>query len=112
MTAYENFRQRLDAVLRTLDVNKVREFLITEKQWSADAPADPEFAMWLMIIGSPTLSDLHEQAREWLMTHGHAEEARIFLTRGKKPAGRTGGKGMTGRTDKGVRKMTGGKNKK
>ena len=33
MPDYANFRQRLDAVLRTLDVKKVSDFLIAEKQW-------------------------------------------------------------------------------
>ena len=38
MTEYTNFRQRLDAVLRTLDVKQVSEFLIAEKQWQANLP--------------------------------------------------------------------------
>jgi len=71
MIEYTNFRQRLDAVLRTLDVKQVSEFLIAEKQWQAGQPADVEFAMWMMIAGSPTLRDLHEQARQWLVGHGH-----------------------------------------
>ena len=50
MTDYTNFRQRLDAVLRTLDVKQVSDFLIAEKQWQAGAPADPEFAMWMVAI--------------------------------------------------------------
>ncbi len=50
MTEYANFRQRLDAVLRTLDVKQVREFLIAEKQWSPGQPVDPEFAMWMVAI--------------------------------------------------------------
>ena len=45
MTDYANFRQRLDAVLRTRDVKQVQGFLIAEKQWQAGEPADPEFAM-------------------------------------------------------------------
>jgi hypothetical protein len=32
MAEYANFRQRLDAVLRTLDVKQVTDFLIAEKQ--------------------------------------------------------------------------------
>ncbi len=47
MTEYANFRQRLDAVLRTLNVQQVTDFLIAEKQWSVGKPADPEFAMWM-----------------------------------------------------------------
>jgi hypothetical protein len=83
MTDYTNFRQRLDAVLRTLDVKQVRQFLIAENQWSPGQPADPEFAMWMMIAGTPTLRDLHEQARKWLMSHGHADDADAVLKRGK-----------------------------
>ena len=83
MTDYTNFRQRLDAVLRTLDVKQVSTFLIDEGQWSEDTPADPEFAMWLMIAGSPTLKALHRQAQSWLIEHGHASEAHAVLDRGK-----------------------------
>ncbi len=84
MAEYTNFRQRLDAILRTLDVKQVREFLIALDQWSAEAPSDPEFAMWMMIAGSPTLRDLHERAREWLVTHGHEDDAEAILGKGKK----------------------------
>ena len=83
MTDYANFRQRLDAVLRTLDVKQVQDFLIAEKQWQPGQPADPEFAMWMMIAGSPSLRDLHDQARKWLVGHGHADEADAVLKRGK-----------------------------
>ena len=37
MTDYANFRQRLDAVLRTLDVKQVSKFLIAENQWDEGA---------------------------------------------------------------------------
>jgi hypothetical protein len=47
MTEYANFRQRLDSVLRTLDVKQVQEFLIAENQWQPGQPANPEFAMWM-----------------------------------------------------------------
>ena len=94
MPEYTNFRQRLDAVLRTLDVKQAQDFLIAEKQWSVGQPADPEFAMWMMIAGSPTLRDLHEQARTWLMTHGHEEDAKVFLTREKPGAKRGKRKGQ------------------
>lgn len=90
MPDYANFRQRLDAVLRTLDVKKVADFLIAEKQWQAGAPADSEFAMWMMIAGSPTLRDLHEQARRWLVSHGHEADAEAVLGRGKESG--SGGK--------------------
>ncbi|MGH2507706.1 MAG: hypothetical protein ACRDHZ_09950 [Ktedonobacteraceae bacterium] len=74
-----NFRQRLDVALRTCDVEQVRMFLIAEDQWSDDVPADPEFAMWMMIAGTPTLKDLHSAARSWLVEHGHIEEADALL---------------------------------
>jgi hypothetical protein len=48
VTDYVSFRQHLDAVLRTRDVQQVREFLIAEEQWSEELPADPEFAMWMV----------------------------------------------------------------
>jgi hypothetical protein len=79
MTDYANFRQRLDAVLRTLDVKQVRAFLIAEGQWQPGQPADPEFAMWMMIAGSATLRDLHGRAREWLISHGHEADANAVL---------------------------------
>ncbi|GLV56999.1 hypothetical protein KDH_38380 [Dictyobacter sp. S3.2.2.5] len=79
MTNYQNFRQRLDAELRTLDVNKVRDFLISEGHWSEEAPSDPEFAMWMMIAGSQTLKELRPQAKEWLIGHGHSEEAQAVF---------------------------------
>jgi len=87
MTEYANFRHRLDAVLRTLDVQQVSKFLIAENQWRAGQPADLEFAMWMMIAGSQTLRDLHEQARQWLVAHGHKEEANAVLRRDKSAGG-------------------------
>lgn len=81
MTDYASFRQRLDAALRTRDVQQVKAFLIAENQWSSDAPSDPEFAMWLMIAGTPTLKELHTEARRWLVTHGHEEAAEAVLRR-------------------------------
>jgi hypothetical protein len=92
MTEYANFRQRLDAVLRTLDVKQVSELLIAEKQWQAGQPADVEFAMWMMIAGSPTLRDLHGQARQWLVGHGHEDEANAVLRREKGSAGKQASK--------------------
>jgi hypothetical protein len=83
MTENASFRRRLDAVLRTLDVKQVSDFLIAEKQWSPGKPADPEFAMWMMVVSSPALQDLHAQARSWLVSHGHAEDARAFLPKDK-----------------------------
>ncbi|HLI88583.1 MAG TPA: hypothetical protein VKV37_07820 [Ktedonobacteraceae bacterium] len=92
MTEPESFRQRLDAVLRTMDVQQVRDFLIAEHQWSEEAPADPETAMWMMIAGAATLRDLHGRAREWLVQHGHGQEAEAILgKRGQQnPGGRKG----------------------
>jgi len=88
MADYASFRQRLDAVLRTRDVKQVQDFLIAEKQWSEGQPADAEFAMWMMIAGSPGLRDLHAQAQAWLMSHGHEEEAKIFSQGNKQPQGK------------------------
>src|SRR5229473_8469272 len=90
MTDHVSFRQRLDAVLRTLDVKQVQDFLIAEGQWSPGSPADPEFAMWMMIAGSPTLRDLQGQARQWLVSHGHEADAEAVLGRGKESG--SGGK--------------------
>ncbi len=90
MTEYVSFRQRLDAVLRTLDVKQVQEFLIAEKQWSEGQPSDPAFAMWMMIAGSPSLRNLHDRAHEWLMTHGHEADATAFLARDKKLSAKDG----------------------
>jgi len=95
MTEYANFRQRLDAVLRTRDVKQVSDFLIAEKQWQAGQPADPEFAMWMMIAGSQTLRDLHVQARKWLVSHGHEADAEAVLGRGKGAGSKQSRKGLT-----------------
>ena len=90
MTEYVSFRQRLDAVLRTLDVKQVQEFLIAEKQWSEGQPSDPEFAMWMMVAGTPSLKNLHDRAFQWLMTHGHETDAEAFLARDKKLSSKDG----------------------
>ena len=87
MPDYANFRQKLDAVLRTLDVQQVSAFLIAENQWDEGAPTDPEFAMWMMIAGSQTMRDLHEKARQWLVSHGHEDEANAVLRRDKSTGG-------------------------
>ncbi len=91
MTEQGSFRQRLDAVLRTLDVKQVQEFLIAQKQWSEGQPADPDFAMWMMVAGAPSLQDLHERAYQWLMTHGHEADAEAFLARDKNLGSKDGG---------------------
>lgn len=104
MSEYASFRQRLDAVLRTRDVSKVRAFMLEEQQWTADAPADPAYAMWLMIAGTPTLKDLHSEARAWLVQHGHAEEASAVLSRGQRASsGRTGAKRASTMSQKSAR---------
>jgi hypothetical protein len=90
MTDYASFRQELDTVLRTLDVKQVQDFLITKGQWSPGVPADPEFAMWLMIAGSATLQDLHGRARGWLISHGHEAEAEAVLGRAKQRQAQAG----------------------
>jgi hypothetical protein len=46
MTEDMSFRQRLDAVLRTRDVEQVSDFLIAEGQWQPGTPVDAELAMW------------------------------------------------------------------
>ena len=88
MADYAGFRQQLDVVLRTLDVKQVQDFLIAEGQWKPGEPADLEFAMWMMIGGSPSLRGLHAQAQAWLMSHGHEEEAKIFSRGNKQQQGK------------------------
>ena len=114
MTDYTNFRQRLDAVLRTLDVKQVSDFLIAERQWQAgQQPADMEYAMWMMIAGSPTLRDLHEQARQWLLGHGHEDEANVVLKREKSSTGKQGNRSKPHQGKKqGGQSQIGGKQKK
>lgn len=89
-TDYAGFRQRLDQALRSRDVRQVRTFLIEEGQWTLEQPANPEYAMWLMIAGTPTLKEFHEEARQWLIEHGHEEAAEAVL--GHKQPGSQGGK--------------------
>lgn len=86
-----NFRQKLDAVLRTCDVKQVRTFLIALDQWSEEVPADPERAMWMMVAGTPTLRDLHERARTWLEGHGYGEDALAILGKSNKQKSGAGG---------------------
>lgn len=95
MTEYVSFRQRLDAVLRSRDVQQVSSFLIAEDQWSPGSPADPELAMWLMIAGSPALKDLHAEARRWLVAHGHETEAGAILGTGQSKSKNNRGSGKS-----------------
>jgi hypothetical protein len=104
VTDNASFRHQLDTVLRTRDVQEVRSFLIAEKQWSEELPSDPEFAMWMMIAGSQTLRDLHEQARKWLVSHGHEAEAEALLRREREASSKQGKKGRLSDSQKKQRK--------
>jgi hypothetical protein len=89
--SYAAFRQRLDAVLRQRDPAALRAFLVAEGQWEAEAQTDAERALWMMIATSPALAALHGEAREWLLAHGHVEEANaLFGGRGQPGTGRRG----------------------
>ncbi|GCE11759.1 hypothetical protein [Tengunoibacter tsumagoiensis] len=100
MPDYASFRQRLDAVLRTCDVKQVSEFMIAEGQWDEGTPADPAFAMWLMILTSPALEDLAPQAHRWLMANGHEAEAEGFQRKKKNAQPQKGRSGkQAGRQD-------------
>lgn len=80
---YKEFRQRLDVVLRQKDPIQLEAFMINEGQWDADQAHDTEAAMWMMILGSKTLSDLHSEAQRWLTSNGHELEAQAILGRGQ-----------------------------
>jgi len=103
-TDYASFRQRLDVELRTRDVRQVRAFLIEEEQWTLDQPTDPEYAMWLMIAGTPTLKDLHTEARQWLVQHGHEEAVDAVF--GRNQGGNQGNR-STGKRGANQQKKTG-----
>ncbi|HEY7020137.1 MAG TPA: hypothetical protein VH349_03405 [Ktedonobacterales bacterium] len=80
------FRRQLDATLRRRDAEALRRFLLEAGQWQEDTiPADVPAAMWMMILASPALSDLHPQAESWLRSHGHTQEAELLA--GRKKAG-------------------------
>jgi hypothetical protein len=85
--AYLPFRERLDAVLRTRDPERVRAFLIEQGQWSEADQGDSAFAMWMMIAGSPSLVSLHEEAERWLREHGHEDEAQIIAGSRRRASG-------------------------
>ena len=78
-SGYPEFRRRLDDVLRQRDPAALRAFLIDEGQWTLETATDPEAAMWMMIATSPSLANLRDEARQWLMTHGHAAEAQAIF---------------------------------
>ncbi len=83
--AYPEFRKQLDTLLRTKDPQAVRQFLISQGQWSEDAQIDGERVMWMMIAGSPALQELHSEAHAWLTTHGYEAEAKALKAQ-EKPA--------------------------
>ena len=102
-SGYPEFRRRLDDVLRQRDPAALRAFLIAEGQWTPETATDPEAAMWMMIATSPALANLRDEARQWLMAHGHAAEAQAIFGaqrsagksphRGGRPHARPPGKG-------------------
>jgi hypothetical protein len=82
------FRRQLDATLRQRVPEALRVFLLVSGQWQEDTiPADVPAAMWMMILASPALSDLHAQAQSWLRSHGRAQEAELLA--GRKKSGAT-----------------------
>jgi len=86
----QSFRQRLDTLLRRKDPAALSAFLIAEGQWQPGDTSRAEFAMWMMIAASPALTDLHEEARQWLVSHGYEAEAQAITGRGG-PRERDGG---------------------
>lgn len=85
------FRRQLDDVLRQRNSAALRDFLISAGQWDEDnTPADIDRAMWMMIAGSAALTDLHDEARRWLVDHGFMQEAQAIL-------GRASGRGASQR---------------
>jgi hypothetical protein len=94
------FRRQLDATLRQRDAETLSRFLLESGQWQEDTiPADVPAAMWMMILASPALGDLHLEARSWLLGHGHAQEAELLA--GRKKSGATSKRASGGRPQKG-----------
>src|SRR5260370_27126898 len=91
------FRQRLDDTLRRRDPAALREFLVAGGQWPEDSSSD-EFAMCMMIAGSPALPELHAEADHWLMTHRHEADPHLIAGNRTKP-----GRGRAPRTSPGHR---------
>lgn len=89
---YNEFRVKLDAVLRQRDPAVLRAFLIAEGQWDADTATDAERALWLMIATSPALGDLHAAAFQWLTDHGYSAEVHALLGRSNPVTGPANGK--------------------
>jgi hypothetical protein len=110
-SGYPEFRRRLDDVLRQRDPAALRAFLIAEGQWTPETTTDPEAAMWMMIATSPALANLRDEARQWLMAHGHEAEAQAIFGANRqagrsphrggrpqvRPSGRGQGKGTSNR---------------
>ncbi len=84
-SGYPGFRRRLDDVLRQRDPASLRAFLIDEGQWTPETATDPEAAMWMMIATSPALANLRDEARQWLIAHGHATEAEAIFGAKRSP---------------------------
>jgi hypothetical protein len=100
---YQSFRQRLDTVLRRKDPAALSAFLIAEGQWQPGDASRAEFAMWMMIAASPALADLREEARQWLLSHGHEAEAQAITGRGERGGGpRTKGRQQARRPPSGA----------
>lgn len=103
---YQAFRRRLDDVLRQRNPEVLRAFLIAEGQWTEATATDPESAMWMMIATSPALTNQRDEARQWLLTHGHEAEAQAIFsaqrTRGnsRKGGGHPTRRGKVGNTGK------------
>jgi hypothetical protein len=82
------FRRQLDTTLRQRDPKALRQFLLASGQWQEDSvPADVSAAMWMMILASPALADLHAEAQSWLRANGHGQEADVLAGRKKRGAG-------------------------
>ena len=87
-SGYPDFRRRLDDVLRQRDPAALRAFLIAEGQWTPETATDPAAAMWMMIATSPALAQLRDEARRWLLAHGHEAEAQAIFGAKRPPSGK------------------------
>jgi hypothetical protein len=76
---YSAFRTRLDSILREKNPTRLRDFLVAEGQWPEDATTNNEAALWMMIATSPALADQHDEARRWLLSHGHETEVKAIF---------------------------------
>ena len=85
-SGYPDFRRRLDDVLRQRDPAALRAFLIAEGQWTPETATDPEAAMWMMIATSPAFANQRDDARQWLMAHGHETEAQAIFGAKRAPS--------------------------